>query len=183
MSWRVLALCFLLGAWCSASLFMWQVAVQNFAVAESVLASEEEGLRSATGDLPDERLRLVLRHQASEVNRLFFRIWGWVQIPLAVVVCALAWTGASGPGGPVMRCATGTMLAIVLVLAVYVVPETVLLGRAMDFLPAGELPESRSAFWVLHHTYTGLDLTKFALGLLAFARLGYRSRQASIQPG
>ena len=171
MSRWALILCFLLGAWSSATVFMWQTAIRNFAVAADVISSDDEGLRTIVGDLPDENLRSVLRYQASEVNRLFFRGWGWVQLPLAVAVCGLAW---ARPGGRVVRWASGIMFVIVVILGVYVVPETVRLGRVMDFLAEGELPEIESAFWRLHHAYTGLDMVKFGLGLLAFGRVCFR---------
>ena len=66
------------------------------------------------------------------------------------------------------------MLLIAVALAAYVVPETVRLGRMIDFASQGELLEARSAFWTLHHTYTGLDMLKLLLGLAA-AAIAYRS--------
>ncbi len=157
-----LPLCFLLGAWCAGTLFMWQTAIQNFAVAASVQASRDEGFREAAGAVSDDGLRLVLRHQASEVNRLFFRGWGWAQLPLGMLAVLLAWRGG---GGWRVTGATGTMLAVSVVLTLYVVPETVRLGRMMDFAAESALPEVRSAFWTLHHAYTGLDALKLLLGL------------------
>ena len=115
----VILLFFLLGAWCAATVFMWQTAIQNFAVAASVQASGEAGLREAVGDLTDEDLRLILRHQASETNRLFFRGWGWIQIPLATAVLFLAWKFA---GGRLVTAASAATLGIALLLAAYVVP-------------------------------------------------------------
>jgi hypothetical protein len=59
------------------------------------------------------------------------------------------------------------MLLIVLFLQFYVVPETVRLGRILDFLPrTPDLPET-APFWRLHHTYTGLDMLKFLLALVS----------------
>ena len=164
-------LLFLLGAWCGGTLFMWQTAIQNFAVAEAIATSDHQGLRSAVGAVADEGLRQALRFQASEVNRLFFAAWGWVQIPLAGACLLLAWIGRRGIAAPVL---TGCMLLIAVALAAYVVPETVRLGRMIDFASQGELLEARSAFWTLHHTYTGLDMLKLLLGLAA-AAIAYRS--------
>ena len=158
----VILLFFLLGAWCAATVFMWQTAIQNFAVAASVQASGEAGLREAVGDLTDEDLRLVLRHQASETNRLFFRSWGWIQIPLATAVLFLAWKFA---GGRLVTAASAATLGIALLLSAYVVPETVRLGRMLDFAGPGALAEVRSAFWFLHNAYTGLDMVKLLLCL------------------
>ena len=162
---RSLILCFLLGAWCAATLFMWQTAIKGFAVAERVQQSDEVGFRAAVDGLSEDSLRRVLRYQASEVNRLFFRGWGWVQLPLALAVCILAWRS---PSGRFVSYATGIMLVITVVLAAYAVPETIRLGRLMDFSGQDELPEVRSMFWTLHHSYTGLDMLKFALGLACF---------------
>ena len=157
-----LLLLFLLGAWAGCTLFMWQAAIQNFAVAERVAASGDLGLRAAVGDLSEEGLRAALRFQASEANRLFFSGWGWIQIPLAAAALFLAWHSRSGRAALVIIAA---MFAIVIVLAAYVVPETVLLGRLIDFAPDSDLPDVRSRFWTLHHSYTGLDMLKFVLGL------------------
>lgn len=164
-------LLFLLGGWCGGTLFMWQTAIQNFAVAEAIAASDNEALRSALGEVADEGLRGALRFQASEVNRLFFEGWGWVQIPLAGACVVLAWIGRRGFAVPVL---SACMLLIAVALAAYVVPETVRLGRMIDFASQGELPEVRSAFWTLHHTYTGLDMLKLGLGL-AVGAMAYRS--------
>ena len=166
---RALILSFLLGGWSAATLFMWQTAIKNFAVAEAVQRSNDAGLRSAVGDLPTESFRLVARHQASEVNRLFFRGWGWIQLPVAVAACLLAWRrprfGWFVPG------TTVAMLLIAVFLSAYVVPETIRLGRLMDFAGQAELPDVRSRFWTLHHTYTGLDMLKFVLGLASFGAI------------
>ena len=57
------------------------------------------------------------------------------------------------------------MLLICLALQFYVVPETIRLGRIIDFLPREPAPPEAAPFWRLHHTYTGLDMLKFLLGL------------------
>ena len=141
---------------------MWTVATQNFAVVEQILEAHPEGFALAVSELTPEQLRLALRHQASEVNRLFFEGWGMVQPPLAVVILLLAWR--SGSGRMVVG-ALAAMLLITVFLQLNVVPETVRLGRALDFLPREPPPPEAAPFWRLHHTYTGLDMLKFVLGL------------------
>lgn len=164
----------LLGAWIGCTLFMWQVAIQNFAVAESVSSAGSEDLRQVVGSLPPESLRTALRYQASEVNRLFFAGWGWVQLPLGAAILMIACFAGSGRA---VRVLAAIMTAIALGLAVYVVPETVRLGRMIDFVPETALPEVRNAFWTLHHTYTAADSLKLALGLAA-AGLAWRGRKS-----
>ncbi len=160
------AILFLLGAWCAGTLFMWQVATQNFAVAEEISASPVEGLQTATEGLSPDGLRATVRHMASEVNRLFFWRWGWIQIPLAGVVLFLAASIRSPRSTMVML---GVMAAISILLTVYVVPETVRLGRMMDFAAPDAIPDVRSKFWNLHHLYTGLDSVKLLLGFVVGA--------------
>ena len=155
-------LAFLLGAWCAATLFMWFVAVHNFRVVDGILASKNPELAQITEALSDEQRRLMARHQASEVNRLFFDGWGKVQLPLAAVVLLLAWRARLGK---FVIAATAAMLVIVVVLQLWVVPETVRLGRIMDFLPRDPAPPESALFWTLHHTYTGLDAVKLLLAL------------------
>ena len=160
---RKTLLAFLLGAWCAATLFMWFVAVHNFRVVDSILASKNPELAQVTEAVSDEQHRLMARHQASEVNRLFFDGWGKVQLPLAAVVFLLVWRGRFGK---FVTASAVLMLIIVGVLHLWVVPETIRLGRILDFLPRDPAPPEAAPFWALHHTYTGLDTVKF---LLAFA--------------
>jgi hypothetical protein len=172
-----LILLLLLGAWLGATVFMWMVATQNFAVVERILAARSEGIAATASGLTPEQLRLVLRYQASEVNRLFFEGWGMLQPPLAVVVMLLAWRSGSGRW---IVAATAMMLLITMFLQIYVVPETVRLGRILDFLPREPPPPEATPFWSLHHTYTGLDMLKFVMGLgVAFLAV----KQASTQAG
>lgn len=156
---------FLLGIWMGATVFMWTVATQNFAVVERILAGSSDGFAKTVSSLSPEELRLTLRYQASEVNRLFFEGWGMVQPPLAVLVMLLAWRS----GSPKLVVAmTAVMLLITVFLQLYVVPETIRLGRLLDFVPREPPPPEAAPFWRLHHTYTGLDMLKFLLGLAVF---------------
>ena len=157
-------LLFLLGAWSCGTLFMWQTAIQNFAVAEAVASSAHEGLATAADGLVPGSLRTLVRYQASEVNRLFFSGWGWVQLGLATLSFLLAWVCRCGRAVVML---VGAMLLITVALAAYVVPETVRLGRLMDFAAEGALPQVEDMFWTLHHAYTGMDMLKFAMGLVA----------------
>ena len=165
-------LIFILGVWCGASVFMWLVATRNFAVARALQEQPSTGFQEVTSPLDADAIRLVTRHQASEVNRLFFDGWGLVQIPIALIAFGLAWRVGEGKALLVL---VGLMLLIVLALQLYVVPETIRLGRVLDFIPRDPPPPEDAPFWRLHHTYTGLDMLKFILGLAATGMLAWRS--------
>ncbi len=140
---------------------MWSVATQNFAVVNNTLEGDHPDIQQTASSLEPGGLRLLLRYQASEVNRLFFDKWGFIQLPIAAIVMMLAWKQDSS----LIRAAAGVMLLICLALQFYVVPETIRLGRIIDFLPREPAPPEAAPFWRLHHTYTGLDMLKFLLGL------------------
>ena len=158
------ALLFVLGLWLGATVFMWLVATQNFAVVEAIRGSGNAGFSAAASGLSPENLRLVLRHQASEINRLFFNGWGMAQLPIALVAIVLA-RRAKLSRAPLLLIAA--MAVIVAALQAYVVPETIRLGRLLDFVPREPPPPESAPFWRLHHAYTGLDMLKFLLGLAA----------------
>ena len=179
MSRPVLLLLFLLGAWSCGTVFMWQTAIQNFAVAETVENSTREGLAAAAEGLAPGSLRTLVRYQASEVNRLFFSGWGWIQVGLAALAFVLAWACRCRRAVVVL---VGAMLLITVGLAAYVVPETVRLGRLMDFAAEGSQPQVESTFWTLHHAYTSVDMLKFAMGLVATV-IACRQATQRVTPG
>ena len=169
---RKLILVFLLGAWSGGTLFMWSVAVQNFEVVNNILETAPADARQTASSLEPGGLRLLLRYQASEFNRLFFDQWGLVQLPVAAIVMILAWK----QGGKFIPAAAAVMLLICLALQFHVVPETIRLGRIIDFLPRDPAPPEAAPFWRLHHAYTGLDMLKFLLGLAAMGVLWRKTR-------
>ena len=125
---------------------MWFVATQNFAVAGALQDAPAEGFVAVTSGLDTDSIRLATRHQAGEVNRLFFYGWGLVQIPIALLAFGLAWSVRSSR---ILLVIMGLMLLIVLVLQLYVVPETIRLGRVLDFVPRDPASPGGSSFLAL----------------------------------
>ena len=162
---------FLLGAWLAGTLLMWAVATQNFRVVDRLLGAPALEFSRRAALLADGDARLLMRHQASEVNRLFFERWGWTQLALGAL---LAWLVFSAPADRALRGTVVLMLLIAAVTQFAVVPETVRLGRLLDFAPrsaaGAPLGPEASRFWALHGAYTGLDLLKFFLGIFAGVR-------------
>ena len=163
MNKKVLA-AFVLGAWGGGTLFMWMVAMENFQVVEAILGAPSQAFGEISSALAADNLRLVMRYQASEVNRLFFDGWGIVQIVLAAAFLWPAWK----LGGRFLPATAVLLLVTCLVLQFYVVPETIRLGRIIDFLPRDPVPPESVAFWRLHHAYTGLDMVKLLVILGSF---------------
>ena len=133
--------------------------MKNFQVVDAVLGAPPEAFRETASALSADDLRLVMRYQASEVNRLFFDGWGMVQIALAAAFVWPAWR----LGGRFLPATAILLLVTCLVLQFYVVPETIRLGRIIDFLPRDPAPPEAVLFWRLHHAYTALDMVKLVV--------------------
>lgn len=153
---RRAALALVLGGWAIGTLFMWVVATQNFATVDRILAAPPAVVESIAAPLEEGELREILRYEASELNRLYFDRWGLAQLPLALVAVLLAWSL-----GRRMRVAILLIALIACGLQLYVVPETIRIGRQIDFQPREPSTPLQDQFWRLHHTYTGLDMLKF----------------------
>ena len=147
---------------------MWAVATQNFRLVDRLLASPTQEWSVRAAPLASGDARLLMRYQASEVNRLFFDRWGWTQLGLAV---GFFWLMFRGSTDRLLRVTALLMLLIAAALQFVVVPETIRLGRVLDFAARSPAPPESAPFWRLHTAYTALDMLKFLLGVTALARL------------
>ena len=155
---RRTALAIVLGGWAVGTLFMWAVATQNFATVDRILAEPPSAFRSITAALDSGHAREILRYEASELNRFYFDRWGYAQVLLALLGVALAWKG-----GRRLRAAILVAAVIAVGLQFYVVPETIRIGRSIDFQPREPETARQAEFWRLHNAYTGLDMLKFLI--------------------
>ena len=157
-----------LGGWIAGTLFMWAVATQNFRLVDRILAGPPEAFAARARPLAPGDTRLLMRYQASEVNRLFFERWGWAQVGLGAL---LGWLVFFGPADRWLRLSAAVMLLIALALQFGVVPETVRLGRILDFAPRDPAPSEAARFWRLHGFDTALDGTRLLINLFAAFRV------------
>jgi hypothetical protein len=157
----------LLGAWIGITASMWFAATGSFSTVRRLVESPNPRLSEVTRPLGPDPTRLVLRHLASEINRTYFRAYGWAQIVLAAGLLFLLLRQT--PRDTVALVTVGAMLAVVLFLTFYVTPEIVSVGRAMDFVPRDPPPEM-GRFRILHGAYTALDGVKLLAGIGLLAR-------------
>lgn len=147
------------------------VATQNFRTVDRVLhgaASDSELKRKLDGLAPGDA-RMVLRHLASEMNRLYFRAWEAAQLLFGAVLLVLV---SIGPNRDLTsRNLIIVMVVIVVAFVAYLTPNIVALGRGLDFVPRDPPPPEFARFWQFHIAYTLLDLLKLGLGLWAAIRL------------
>ena len=105
---------------------------------------------------------------------MFFQLWNAAQLGLGGVVLWLVW-GLRSPAAVRLRWTLLAMLAVVVVLTVGITPQTLAIGRSIDFVPRDPPPPAVATFGVLHAAYTLLELAKCAAAAVAalwLVRLG-----------
>ena len=158
----------LLTFWIGLNLFVWFAATRTFSTVERILKSPDPRFSQAVEPLGDEPTRQVLRYAASEINRRYFRAYGWVEILLGVVLLGLLWRQM--PRDTVGVAVVSGMLALVVALTLIVTPWMTSLGRTLDFAPRTPEPPQMRRFWMLHGAFTSLDAVKFLAGLVLLIR-------------
>ncbi|HLW79576.1 MAG TPA: hypothetical protein VKU44_08255 [Terriglobia bacterium] len=158
----------MVGVWVGWTLFMWFAATRSFRTVDRVMGSSRTEFQQAVQPLGHDQARTVLRFLASEINRTFFRFYGWSQIVLGAALVLLLWRQT--PRDLTALVVAGLMLGLVVVLTLFIQPEIVALGRAIDFVPRDPAPPSMSRFWTLHGAFTTLDGAKLLAGLVLLGR-------------
>jgi hypothetical protein len=158
--WALVAM----GAWLMGTICMSIVATENFYTIDRLLADRANpAFASAVDRLGSPAGRDLLRYLSSELNRLYFQMWNIAQLVLGALAL---WLIARSGTESLHRAALGviSMLAIVVVMLVYMTPAIVSLGRSLDFVPRDPAPPGMRRFWILHASYTTLEMFKLLLG-------------------
>jgi len=159
----------ILGFWFGTSLFMIVVAMQNFRMADTLIANPSAGMRERFGQIGEPEVRLLLRHQASELNQLYFPAFEVAGIALAVAFAALAFTGLRAIR---MMKPVAVMLLILIAAEHFILtPEIGRLGRLADFQVLESGTPEHHRFWTYHAAYSTVEVVKIALLALVSLRL------------
>ncbi len=168
----------LAGGWIVGSLILGAVATQNFRIVDRVLSVPSQEFSTAIAPVGQDQARMILRHLASELNRHYFRSWGFIQLALGVVLVV----GALGLK-PTDRAATiGAVVILTLVVALVILNWLLVpLGRGLDFVPRTPAPPAMARFSRLHLVYTSLDALKLVLCLWLLIRWSRRGNRIAIK--
>ena len=152
-----------LGGWLLGTLLVGGVAAENFFRIDRLLDSpSHSSFQDDVARLPAGEARAMLRYLASELNRVYFYVWGWVQLVLGAACFAVA---ALKLKQKKLLIGFSLMLAVVAVMAFYITPEIIEVGRSLDFVPREPPPPGMAAFGRLHAAYSILDLGKLLTGV------------------
>ena len=163
---------FLLGVWLGGSLFMYVIATHNLESADRVLGSSPPAAAKIIDSLGADSARLLLRYQASELNRVYFEYWGVAQLVIGGAVFGLLLFATREGKWPVVTALV--MVVVVAVMRFILTPDLVTFGRQLDFVanPAGTAEYAR--FWGVHRAYGIAELIKSGLGLMLLGLLLFR---------
>lgn len=159
----------ILSLWIGWTLFMWFAATRSFRTTDRVLKSPAPEFSHIVQGLNPEKTREALRYLASEINRTYFRAYGWGQIVLGGLLLALVYF--QKPQDKFVLVVVALMVFVVLVLTLGVMPQIISLGRSIDFLPRNPSPPGYQRFWKLHAIFTSLDGAKLLAGIVVLVRL------------
>ncbi len=158
----------ILSAWVAMTACMWFAASGSFRTVNRVLHESNSRFAEAAKPLSPDQTRVVLRYLTSEINRTYFRAYGWAQLVLGALLLVLLLREV--PRNTIDLAIAGTMLALAAVLTLYITPEIVAVGRQIDFLPREPVPPELARFRTLHAAFTGLDGAKLLAGLIMLGR-------------
>jgi len=146
-----------MGAWLMGTICTSIVATQNFYTIDRLLAARANpAFASAIDRLGSPEGRDLLRYLSSELNRLYFTMWNVAQLALGALAFWLVDRRA--------RRGVAAMLVILAAMLAYLTPAIVSLGRSLDFVPRDPAPPGMQRFWILHATYTSLEMIKLLIG-------------------
>jgi hypothetical protein len=163
-----------MAVWLTGTLWMALVATQNFYTIYRLLeARPNPAFTAAIEKLGEPEGRFLLMYLSSELNRLFFQVWGLIQIGIGILAL---WFVVRIPGANTPKILIVSMLGISLLFAGVITPQIVSVGRSLDFVPRVPAPPQLRTFGLLHAVYTVLDGIKLILGIIVTAWL-FRNKQ------
>lgn len=162
MKGKAAALC--LGVWLMGTVCVSVVAMQDFYTIDRLLADPGNAtFAEMVEQIGHNQSRNFLRYLASELNRLYFRLWNFVQFGIGGFAF---WLVLGIPQASRVKWLIVGMLVTVALLTLWITPQILLVGRSLDFVPRDPVPPNMRIFGFLHAVYTILEILKFATGVL-----------------
>jgi hypothetical protein len=145
------------------------VTSQNMSNVDRILNSPPGPVAKDIDDLGVDITRLLLRYQATELNRFLAETWGVAQIGLgAAILSAMLFTAHRSK---FLIYATCVMILIAIFQVAYIRPSMNALGRSFDFLPVTAALKDRESYQSYAVMYTVAEVIKLIIGLLLSGRL------------
>lgn len=165
--------CFVLGLWLGGGLLVAWLTSVNLQVADHLVNDANPAARLEL-KVSGPNSRALLRYQAAEENRRYYRIWGAAQLMLGFAFFALMLFGSRES-----KYLLGGILVLLLLVVfelTLVTPALTAQGRLLDFAPAASAERNR--YWVLENSYRAIEAVKWLFTLLLAGQMVF-SRKGS----
>jgi hypothetical protein len=164
---------FFLGWFLGLTAAMLLVATHNFRGAEEVVVSAPDEAKKMLAKLEPDQRRMLLRYEASELNRFYFKWYLNAQIITAIILSLNLLFSIKGSRF-LFAVAIGVLL-LTLAQRLILLPEIEYLGRLIDFVPPSAPSAARDRFWSFHHLFSGVEVFKIVVALIIVVKMLVRS--------
>ena len=163
-------------------LLMGYVVSQNMQNVDSILNNPPGPVAKDIEDLGSDITKMLLRFQASEVNRFLGDVWGVLQLGLgaAFLISAVLTSHRSR----FLMIVSSAMILLVVLQMFWISPIMTQLGRSFDFLPLTAALKDRENYQSYRVWYVVFEFLKLLFGLalairLLFDRYAWQQKLAS----
>lgn len=170
---------FLLGIWLGGSLLVFAVASEGSRSPDQVLASPSLAVVKIVESIGHDAARMLLQHQASELNRHYLETWGVAQLIIGLAVFATLLFATRE--GKWLVTVSLVMLLLAALMRYLLTPDLVNYGRQLDFAVQAAKTAEQTRFAAVSRAYGVAEMVKCGLGLILLGMLlrrGERKRRS-----
>ena len=170
---------FVLGLWLAGIVMVAYVASLSLRTVDSVMAIPPHEASKWIDVLGKDKVRTLLLHGSSEVNRSLFEFWGNADLIICVfLLVAMVMTKS----GKVMIILTAVLLLLGTASTFLLTPQMVAVGRQLDFRVVFPVPPEIVQFAALERMYFGVSLVRVLLvGTMVAMLLNRSSRSPRVR--
>ena len=170
---------FVLGLWLAGMVMVVYVASLSLRTVDSVMAIPPHEASKWIDVLGKDKVRTLLLHGSSEVNRSLFEFWGNADLIICVfLLVAMVMTKS----GKVMIIFTAVLLLLGTASTFLLTPQMVAVGRQLDFRVVFPVPPEIVQFAALERMYFGVSLVRVLLvGTMVAMLLNRSSRSPRVR--
>ena len=170
---------FVLGLWLAGMVMVVYVASLSLRTVDSVMANPPHEATKWIDVLGKDKVRTLLLHGSSEVNRSLFEFWGNADLIICVfLLVAMVMTKSS----KVMIIFTAVLLLLGTASTFLLTPQMVAVGRQLDFRVVFPIPPEIVQFAALERMYFGVSLVRVLLvGTMVAMLLNRSSRSPRVR--
>jgi len=167
---------FLIAMWLGALVMVTLSATGSFKAVQVSMDKPSAAVVKSMARIGVDETRSLLHEHSGEVNRQMFEIWGWIQLGVtgAVLLGLLFMTNT----GKAALGVAGGMTAFSALMAGFLIPSMIRVGRQLRASPGSASADLTSSFRNLHQAFGAFEVATATLSLFLIAALVRRRSRA-----